>query len=98
MAGAGAAAESVFGSAAVSVFSASGAFSASLGAAEASAGAASASPLSEEVQRVRLSRRSCMIRVLSRYDSSDRESSSAMASSNACLARWHARSGEFKIS
>lgn len=80
---------------AVSVFSGSTALSASFGA---SAGAASASPLSEEVQRVRLSRRSCMIRVLSRYDSSDRESSSAIASSKACLARWHARSGEFRIS
>lgn len=33
-----------------------------------------------------------MMSVLSRYDSSDRESSSAMASSKACLARWHARS------
>ena len=39
-----------------------------------------------------------MIKVLSLYDSSDNESSSAMASSNACLARWQARSGEFRIS
>jgi hypothetical protein len=36
-----------------------------------------------EVQRVKLSRRSCMIKVLSLYDSSPRESSSAIASSNA---------------
>jgi hypothetical protein len=39
-----------------------------------------------------------MISVLSRYDSSERLSSSAMASSKACLARWQARSGEFRIS
>lgn len=39
-----------------------------------------------------------MIRVLSLYDSSESESSSAMASSKACLARWHARSGELRIS
>lgn len=39
-----------------------------------------------------------MMSVESRYDSSDSESSSAMASSNACLARWQARSGEFRIS
>lgn len=32
------------------------------------------------------------------YDSSDRVSSSAIASSNACLARWHARSGLLRIS
>lgn len=32
------------------------------------------------------------------YDSSDRVSSSAIASSKACLARWQARSGLFKIS
>ena len=43
-----------------------------------------------EVQRVRLSLRSCMIKVLSLYDSSFRESSSEIASSKACLARWHA--------
>jgi hypothetical protein len=36
-----------------------------------------------EVQSVRLSRSSCMIRVLSLYDSSPRVSSSAMASSKA---------------
>lgn len=36
-----------------------------------------------EVQRVRLSRRSCMIKVLSLYDSSPRVSNSAIASSNA---------------
>jgi len=58
----------------------------------------SASAPSDDVQRVRLSRRSCMIKVESRYDSSDSESSSAMASSKACLARWQARSGEFRIS
>lgn len=51
-----------------------------------------------EVQRVRLSRRSCMMRVESLYDSSERVSSSAMASSKACLARWQARSGELRIS
>jgi len=39
-----------------------------------------------------------MMSVLSRYDSSESESSSAIASSKACLARWQARSGEFKIS
>ena len=61
-------------------------------------GAASASPLSEEVQRVRLSRSSCMMSVLSQQDSPERESSSAIASSRACLARWQARSGEFRIS
>jgi len=38
-----------------------------------------------------------MIKVESLYDSSDSVSSSAIASSNACLARWHARSGEFRI-
>jgi hypothetical protein len=36
-----------------------------------------------EVQRVRLSRKSCMMSVLSLYDSSPRVSSSAMASSKA---------------
>ena len=51
-----------------------------------------------EVQSVRLSRSSCMISVLSLYDSSPKVSSSAMASSNACLASVQARSGEFKIS
>jgi hypothetical protein len=40
-----------------------------------------------EVQRVKLSRRSCMIKVLSLYDSSPRESSSAIASSNAYKSR-----------
>jgi hypothetical protein len=39
-----------------------------------------------------------MIRVESLYDSSFNVSSSAMASSNADLAIWQARSGEFKIS
>jgi len=83
---------------------ASGSFSAGLSAsalgasAAPAAGWASDSAVSDEVQRVRLSRSSCMMRVLSRYDSSERESSSAMASSNACLARWQARSGEFRIS
>lgn len=43
-----------------------------------------------EVQRVRLSLNSCIIRVLSLYDSSLRVSSSAIASSKACLAKWHA--------
>ena len=73
----------------------------SLGAAPPSAGASAArtgSGLSDEVHSVRLSRRSCMMSVLSRYDSSDNESSSAMASSKACFARWQARSGELRIS
>ena len=43
-----------------------------------------------EVQRVRLSLRSCMIKVLSLYDSSLRVSNSAIASSKACFARWQA--------
>merc|ERR1719321_1694425 len=51
-----------------------------------------------EVQSVRLSRSSCMINVLSLYESSPRVSSSAMESSKACLARWQARSGELRIS
>lgn len=51
-----------------------------------------------DVHSVRLSRRSCMMRVLSLYDSSPSVSSSAIASSNACLAKWHARSGELRIS
>uniref|UniRef100_A0A2P2QWH6 14-3-3 protein n=1 Tax=Rhizophora mucronata TaxID=61149 RepID=A0A2P2QWH6_RHIMU len=51
-----------------------------------------------EVQSVRLSRRSCMINVLSLYDSSPNVSSSEMASSKACFARLHARSGELRIS
>ena len=81
-----------------------------------------------EVHSVRLSRRSCMMRVLSLYDSSPSVSSSAIASSKACvksaqlkvclrlsavwpgeprqarkgeptcLAKWQARSGEFRIS
>lgn len=37
-----------------------------------------------DVQRVKLSLRSCMIRVLSLYDSSPRLSNSEIASSNAC--------------
>lgn len=37
-----------------------------------------------EVQSVKLSRSSCMMRVLSLYDSSPSVSSSAIASSNAC--------------
>lgn len=37
-----------------------------------------------EVQRVRLSRKSCIMSVLSLYDSSPRVSSSAIASSKAC--------------
>jgi len=45
---------------------------------------------SSDVQSVRLSRRSCMMRVESLYDSSSSVSSSAMASSKACLARVHA--------
>ena len=51
-----------------------------------------------DVQSVRLSRSSCMMSVLSLYDSSPSVSSSAIASSNACFARWHARSGELRIS
>jgi len=43
-----------------------------------------------EVHNVRLSLRSCIINVLSLYDSSLRVSNSEIASSNACLARWHA--------
>jgi len=39
-----------------------------------------------------------MINVLSLYDSSESESSSAIASSKACLAKWQARSGELRIS
>jgi len=46
----------------------------------------------------KLSLNSCMISVLSLYDSSLRVSSSAMASSKAVLARWHAFSGELRIS
>lgn len=38
------------------------------------------------------------MRVESLYDSSDRVSNSAIASSNAALANLQARSGEFKIS
>lgn len=79
-------------------FSAAAGASAVFSSLVASAGCGSPSPPSDEVQSVRLSRSSCMINVLSRYDSSERESSSAIASSNACFARWHARSGEFKIS
>ena len=46
-----------------------------------------------EVQRVRLSRSSCMMSVLSLYDSSPSVSSSAMASSKACARTiWSARS------
>lgn len=40
-----------------------------------------------EVQRVRLSLRSCIIRVLSLYDSSPKVSNSAIASSKACIAQ-----------
>jgi len=45
---------------------------------------------SSDVHSVRLSRRSCMMSVESLYDSSSSVSSSAMASSKACLARSHA--------
>lgn len=48
-----------------------------------------------EVHKVKLSLSSCMISVLSLYDSSDRVSNSAIASSKACLAKWQALSGEF---
>merc|ERR1739848_836604 len=50
------------------------------------------------VHRVKLSRSSCMIRVESLYDSSLRVSSSAIASSKACLAIEHALSGALRIS
>ena len=40
-----------------------------------------------EVQRVKLSRSNCMMSVESLYDSSDKVSNSAIASSKACLAR-----------
>lgn len=53
----------------------------------ASAACGSPSPPSDEVHRVKLSRSNCMISVLSLYDSSESESSSAIASSKACLAR-----------
>merc|ERR1712166_1433484 len=53
---------------------------------------------SSEVHKVRLSLNNCMISVLSLYDSSLSVSSSAIASSNACLASWQALSGEFAIS
>ena len=46
--------------------------------------------VSSEVQSVRLSRSSCMMRVESLYDSSSSVSSSAIASSKACFARSHA--------
>ena len=52
----------------------------------------------EKNRDVRLSRRSCMIRVASLYDSSLRESRSVMASSKACLASAHACSGRERIS
>jgi hypothetical protein len=51
-----------------------------------------------DVHNVKLSRSNCMINVESLYDSSLSVSNSAMASSNACFARWHARSGELRIS
>ena len=64
-----------------------------------SAGAAvSAASAASDVQSVRLSRRSCMMSVESLYDSSESVSSSAIASSKACLAMWQARSGELRIS
>lgn len=71
--------------------------SAAAGAAAAGASSSLGSALASfscmsEVQRVRLSRRSCIMSVESLYDSSLSVSSSAMASSNACLARWQARS------
>lgn len=47
---------------------------------------------SSEVQSVRLSRSSCMMRVESLYDSSSSVSSSAIALSKACFARVHASS------
>ena len=50
------------------------------------------------VQRVRLSRRSCMMVAESRYSSSSRVSRSAIALSKAFLANLHAMSGLFKIS
>nr|GMC48269.1 Protein kinase, ATP binding site-containing protein [Ipomoea batatas]GME01014.1 Protein kinase, ATP binding site-containing protein [Ipomoea batatas] len=56
------------------------------------------SSCTSDVQRVRLSRRSCMIKVLSLYDSSPRVSNSAIASSKACSTGLQARSGEFRIS
>lgn len=43
-----------------------------------------------EVHRVRLSLRSCIINVLSLYDSSFKVSNSDIASSKACFARWQA--------
>lgn len=43
-----------------------------------------------EVHSVRLSLSSCRIKVLSLYDSSFKVSSSEIASSKACFARWHA--------
>lgn len=43
-----------------------------------------------DVHKVRLSLKSCMIKVLSLYDSSLNESNSAIASSKACLAKWQA--------
>lgn len=47
----------------------------------------SSSPCVSEVHSVRLSLSNCIISVLSLYESSLRVSSSAIASSNACLAR-----------
>ena len=55
-------------------------------------------PCISDVHNVKLSLSSCIISVESLYESSLSVSSSAMASSKACLARWHARSGEFRIS
>lgn len=50
------------------------------------------------VQRVRLSRSSCMIVAESRYSSSSRPSRSAIALSKACFASLHAMSGDARIS
>ena len=58
----------------------------------------SASAAWSEVHKVKLSLNSCIIRVESLYDSSFNVSSSAMASSKACLAMAQARSGELRIS
>ena len=51
-----------------------------------------------EVQRVKLSLSNCMIKVLSLYDSSFKVSNSAMASSKACFAKWHALENLHQIS
>jgi len=50
----------------------------------------SSSPAASDVHSVKLSLNNCIMRVLSLYDSSFKVSNSAIASSNADLARWQA--------